>query len=171
MFALLAQPAAACALLPFIFNKNSLKTREEVSLVASSMLPCCRRTRLTLLPPPHLLLVHLLLLVGHSLLATISAASANQAEQPAVRILYPNKGDIFSGCNWINFTAVVQVNNTFTPHPPLLLQLPNHTLITFQFKHSQPKITTTTRSIREIFLGAIFLQTHTPCTRKQALTP
>jgi hypothetical protein len=33
------------------------------------------------------------------------------ALNPTIRIMYPLKGEIFSGCNWINFTAVVQVNN------------------------------------------------------------
>ena len=62
-------------------------------------------------PTPLFLLFVLpgLLLVWFS--SPISAASDTHALRPNIRILYPAKGEIFSGCNWINFTAVVQVNN------------------------------------------------------------
>ena len=63
-------------------------------------------------PSPLQLLLPLLLLALHSsLLSLTSASQAAQSAQPVVRIMYPQKGQILSGCNWINFTAVVHVNN------------------------------------------------------------
>ena len=95
--------------------------REASLSFTASMLACGRRAH-SQLPPHPLLLLPLLLLVWHSSLSLISAAPAQQTERPFIRILYPEKGEIFSGCNWINFTAVVQVTKT------ILRMNPPHTI-------------------------------------------
>jgi hypothetical protein len=79
------------------------------SLLAAFMLSCATAAHRPPTPLFLLLMLPGLLLAWFSL--PISAASDTHALRPIIRILYPAKGEIFSGCNWINFTAVVQVNN------------------------------------------------------------
>jgi len=88
-----------------VLKKHSRDPPIHLALTSASMLACSNRLR----HAPMLLLLLLLPLL--SLLPLISASLDTQILKPIVRIIYPEKGEILSGCNWINFTAVVHVTN------------------------------------------------------------